>query len=148
VFSGVWSLDSYGQAVKNSVMRALASGWTLSGIVSYQTGQPFTPNVNSDLNNDGNATNDIAPGFRRNSFRYPTQFSVDPRITRDIPLVAGTKLTLIAEAFNVLNKHNVTSVNRTYYSFANNTFTRLLAFGTPTSTLGQRVVQLAGKVSF
>jgi hypothetical protein len=134
--------------MKNNILHALASGWTFSGIVSYQTGQPFTANVNSDLNNDGNATNDIAPGFRRNSFRYPTQFSVDPRITRDIPLVGGTKLQLIAEAFNVLNKHNVVTVNRAYYSFANNTFTPLLAFGTPTATAGQRVVQLAGKVTF
>jgi hypothetical protein len=148
VLSGVWSLDSYGQGMKNNVLHALATGWTISGIISYQTGQPFTPNVNSDLNNDGNATNDIAPGFTRNSFRYPTQFSVDPRITRDIPLIAGTKLTLIAEAFNVLNKHNVVSVNRTYYSFSNNTFTPLTAFGTPTATAGQRVVQLAGKVTF
>ncbi len=148
VISGVWSLDSYGRAMGNNMLRALASGWTISGIISYQTGQPFTPNVNADLNNDGNAVNDIAPGFRRNSFRYPTQFSVDPRITRDIPLLAGTKLTLIAEAFNVLNKHNVTTVNRTYYSFLNNTLTPLVAFGTPTSTAGQRVVQLAGKISF
>ncbi len=148
VLSGVWSLDSYAQGMKNNILHALASGWTFSGIVSYQTGQPFTPNVNSDLNNDGNATNDIAPGFRRNSFRYPTQFSVDPRITRDIPLIGGTRLQLIAEAFNVLNKHNVVTVNRTYYSFANNTFTPLLAFGTPTATSGQRVVQLAGKVTF
>ena len=148
VISGVWSLDSYGQSMKNNVLRALASGWTISGIISYQTGQPFTPNVNSDLNNDGNATNDIAPGFLRNSFRYPSQFSVDPRISRDIPLMAGTKLTLIAEAFNVLNRHNVVTVSRTYYSFANNTFTPLVAFGTPTATAGQRVVQLAGKITF
>ncbi len=156
VISGVFSLDSYGQAIKNNVMRSVASGWTISGIISYQTGQPFTPNVLTDLNNDGNSTNDVAPGFRRNSFRYPTQFSVDPRITRDIPLLAGTKLTLIAEAFNVLNKHNVTTENRTYYGFSGTDtptckapcLTRLIPFGTPTVTLGQRVVQLAGKVTF
>jgi outer membrane receptor protein involved in Fe transport len=150
VLSAVWSLDSYSQSMKSGLMRALASGWTISGIVSYQTGQPFTPNVNSDLNNDGNSTNDIAPGFRRNSFRYPSQFSVDPRIAKDIPLVGGTKLTLIAEAFNVLNKHNVVSENRTYFSYnaTSNTLTPLVTFGTPTATAGQRIVQLAGKVTF
>ena len=150
VLSGVWSLDSYAQGMKNSILHALASGWTISGIVSYQTGQPVTPNVNFDLNGDGNATNDIAPGFRRNSYRLPSQFSVDPRIARDIPLLSGTKLQLIAEAFNVLNKHNVTSISRTPYSFSNttNTFTPLVAFGAPTGTAGQRIVQLAAKVTF
>ena len=150
VLSGVWSLDSYAQGLKSSVMHALASGWTISGIVSYQTGQPFTPNVGTDLLNDGNPSNDIAPGFTRNSMRLPSQFSVDPRITRDIPIFAGARLQLIAEAFNVLNKHNVTAVNRTFYSFnsTTNTFAPLTTFGTPTATSGQRIVQLAGKVTF
>ena len=150
VLSGVWSLDNYAQGMKNSVLHALASGWTLSGIVSYQTGQPFTPNVNADLLNDGNLSNDIAPGFTRNSMRLPSQFSVDPRITRDIPLYGSARLQLIAEAFNVLNRHNVNGVNRTYYNFtaATNTLTPLVTFGTPTSTTGQRIVQLAGKVIF
>ncbi len=150
VLSGVWSLDSYAQGVKSGVMRALASGWSLSGIVSYQTGQPFTPNIGTDLLNDGNPSNDIAPGFTRNSMRLPSQFSVDPRITKDIPIFGATKLQLIAEAFNVLNRHNVNSVNRTYYSFnaTTNTVTPLIAFGTPLGTAGQRVVQLAGKITF
>jgi carboxypeptidase family protein/TonB-dependent receptor-like protein len=150
VFSGVLSLDSYSQGIKNSVMHALASGWTISGIVSYQTGQPFTPNIGTDLLNDGNPSNDIAPGFTRNSMRLPSQFSVDPRITRDIGLFGSAKIQLIAEAFNVLNKHNVNAVNRTYYSFnaTTNTVTPLIAFGTPTATAGQRIVQLAGKVTF
>src|SRR5581483_6241988 len=63
VFSGVWSLDNYAQHIGNSVLHALASGWTLSGIVSYQTGQPYTPTVSTDLNGDGNSANDYAPGF-------------------------------------------------------------------------------------
>ncbi|HYS53776.1 MAG TPA: TonB-dependent receptor [Thermoanaerobaculia bacterium] len=150
VLSGVWSLDGYAQGLKNNILHALGSGWTISGIVSYQTGQPFTPNVGTDLLNDGNPSNDIAPGFTRNSNRLPSQFSVDPRITRDIPIFAGAKLQLIAEAFNVLNKHNVTAVNRTFYSFnaTTSTFAPLTAFGTPTATAGQRIVQLAGKVTF
>jgi hypothetical protein len=150
VLSGVWSLDSYAQGVKSGAMRALASGWSLSGIVSYQTGQPFTPNIGADLLNDGNPSNDIAPGFTRNSMRLPSQFSVDPRITKDIPIFGATKLQLIAEAFNVLNRHNVNSVNRTYYSFnaTTNTVTPLIAFGTPLGTAGQRVVQMAGKITF
>ena len=44
----------------------------------------------------------------------------------------------------------VNGVNRAYYNStaATNTLTPLTTFGTPTSTAGQRIVQLAGKVTF
>ena len=150
VLSGVWSLDGYAQNIKSSVLHALVSGWTISGIVSYQTGQPFSPTVSADLNNDGNSANDIAPGFRRNSLRLPSQMSVDPRITRDIHFFGDTKLQLIAEAFNVLNRHNVSNVNRARYSY--NATTKVLTpnatFGVPSATSGQRIIQLAAKLTF
>ncbi|MDQ3283932.1 MAG: hypothetical protein M3Q69_21215, partial [Acidobacteriota bacterium] len=149
VLSGVWSFDSYAQSISSGWMRGLASGWTISGIASYQTGQPFTPIVNADLNNDGNAANDVAPGFRRNSMRLPSQFSVDPRITRDIAFGAA-RLQLIAEAFNVLNRSNVSNVNRTYYSYSSSAqeLTPLTTFNTPTVSVGPRIIQLAAKLSF
>ena len=150
VLSGVWALDSYAQNIKSGLWHALASGWSLSAIVSYQTGQPYTPNVNSDLNNDGNPSNDIAPGFTRNSLRLPYQFSVDPRVTRDIGVYGGARLQLIAEAFNLTNANNINGFNRTFYSYNATTkvLTPLSTFGTPTTTSGQRIVQLAGKVTF
>ncbi|HET7434818.1 MAG TPA: TonB-dependent receptor [Thermoanaerobaculia bacterium] len=150
VLSGVWSLDAYAQTLSSGWARVLAEGWSISGIASYQTGQPFTPVVGFDLNNDGNASNDIAPGFRRNSFRLPSQFSVDPRVTRDIRLPHGLGLQLIAEAFNVFNRSNVSAVNRTYYSYnsTKNELTNLAAFGTPTTSAGPRIVQLAAKLIF
>jgi hypothetical protein len=149
VLSGVWSLGSYADHVTSGFLRTLASGWTLSGIISYQSGQPFTPVVSADLNNDGNLSNDIAPGFRRNSQRLPSQFSVDPRITRDF-LFGGVRLQLIAEAFNVLDRSNVSNVNRTYYSFNANTnvLTKSATYGIPTVSAGPRILQLAAKVSF
>ncbi|HEX8173248.1 MAG TPA: TonB-dependent receptor [Thermoanaerobaculia bacterium] len=149
VLSGVWSLDSYAAGIGSGFLRSLASGWTLSGVASYQSGQPFTPVVNADLNNDGNASNDIAPGFRRNSQRLPSQLSIDPRLTRDLAF-GGVHLQLIAEAFNVLNRSNVSNVNRTYYSYTSgtNTLTRLSAYGTPTVSTGPRILQLAAKITF
>src|SRR3954469_14134234 len=141
VLSGVWSLDAYAQHISSGVLKALAEGWTLSGIASYQTGQPFSPTVSTDLNGDGNSANDLAPGFRRNSFRLPTQMSVDPRITRDILLPSNFRLQLIGEAFNVLNRHNVSNVNRTFYSYNATTkvFTPNATFNLPTATSGQRI---------
>ena len=87
---------------------AVLGGWSLSGIVTVATGLPYTATVtpNTDLNNDGNNRNDIAPGFARNSERLPMFMSWDPRLTKDIP-IGSVNLQLIAEAFNVLNRSNV-----------------------------------------
>ncbi len=149
VLSGVWSLDSYASGF-TGWQRGLLGGWTISGILSYQTGQPYTPTVNSDLNNDGNPSNDIAPGYRRNSFRLPSQTDLSPRIAKDIGLFSSARLQLIAEAFNVLNKHNVSNVNRAMYSYNATTqvLTPISSFGFPTATTGQRIIQLAARVLF
>lgn len=150
VLSGVWNLDSYASGIENGIVKKLASGWTFSGIASYQSGQPYSASISTDLNNDGNSFNDLAPGFRRNSFRLPSQFDVSPRIARDIPLYHEAHLQLIAEAFNLLNGHNVSNVIRTYYSYtaSTNTLTKNASFGVPTATAGQRIVQLAARVTF
>jgi Carboxypeptidase regulatory-like domain/TonB dependent receptor len=150
VLSGVWSLDSYARGISNGAAHAFASGWTLSGIFSYQTGQPYSAKVSSDLNNDQNSANDLAPGTTRNQFRFPSQLDLSPRITKDFGIIRDARIQLIAEAFNMLNRHNVTAVNNTLYSYnaATTTLTRLSTFGTPTATAGQRIIQLAAKVTF
>jgi outer membrane receptor for ferrienterochelin and colicin len=156
VLSGVWSLDSYSQHM-SGVSRAIFGGWTISGIASWQTGQPYSAVASTDLNNDGNARNDRAPGFRRNSFRLPNQFSVDPRVTKDIGLFAGARLQLIAEAFNLLNRSNVNGVRNTFYAVTNaagNVPTKVTLqdaanpFGSATLSFGPRILQFAAKVSF
>ena len=38
VLSGVWALNDYAKGLTNGVARALAEGWTISGIVTYQSG--------------------------------------------------------------------------------------------------------------
>jgi len=155
VLSGVWSLDSYSQKM-GGMSRALFGGWTISGIASWQSGQPYSAVVNTDINNDGNARNDRAPGFARNSFRLPSKFSLDPRLTKDVGLFAGARLQLIAEAFNLLNRSNVNGVRNTYYAVTNTAGvpTKLTLqdaanpFGQPTSSFGPRIMQFAAKVTF
>jgi len=155
VLSGVWSLDSYSQHM-GGVSRAIFGGWTISGIASWQTGQPYSAVASTDLNNDGNARNDRAPGFARNSFRLPSQFSVDPRVTKEIGLFSGARIQLIAEAFNLLNRSNVNGVRNTYYAVTNTAGvpTKLTLqdaanpFGLPTSSFGPRILQFAAKITF
>ena len=154
VLSGVWSLDSYASGIQNGFVKALAGGWTISGIASYQTGQPFTPVVNADLNNDGNNRNDRAPGYDRNSFRLPNQFDVAPRITKDINLFSSLRLQLIGEAFNVFNRSNVNAVRNTLYNYDATNKKLILqsnpttGFNTATGSVGPRIIQLAAKLTF
>ncbi|HVT02088.1 MAG TPA: TonB-dependent receptor [Thermoanaerobaculia bacterium] len=149
VLSGVWAPD-YARGLQNGILRGIVGGWSFSGIASYQTGQPYTPAIVGDLNNDGNNSNDRAPGLKRNSFRLPNQFSLDPRLSKEIPLSRGLRLQLIAEAFNITNRSNVNGVRTTFYAFdaTKKTLTPLTTFGSPTSSSGPRIVQLAAKILF
>lgn len=154
VFSGVWGLN-YFDDVKNTFARALLRGWTLSGILSYQSGQPYSAVVNGDLNNDGNRVNDRVPGYARNTLRLPSQTSIDPRITRDIPLMNDYRVQLIAEAFNLTNRSNVTRVRNTMFNFASNRLTQVTGFSnpvtgfqSPSAVAGPRTYQFAVKLLF
>jgi hypothetical protein len=127
-------------------------GWSLSGIAAYQTGQPYTAIVNTDLNNDGNTRNDRAPGFARNSFRLPSTLSVDPRLSKTLPLAGSVRVQLIAEAFNVFNRSNVNAVRNTYYGFTGGQLVPqtnpATGFGSATTSVGPRIVQLAARLTF
>jgi hypothetical protein len=155
VLSGVWSLDSYSQHM-GGASRAILGGWTISGIAAWQTGQPYSAIASTDLNNDGNARNDRAPGFARNSFRLPSQFSVDPRVTKEIGLFSGAHVQLIAEAFNLFNRSNVNGVRNTYYAVTNTAGvpTKVTLqdaanpFSSATLSSGPRILQFAAKVTF
>jgi outer membrane receptor protein involved in Fe transport len=161
VLSGVWNL-AYADHL-NGFARAFLGGWSLSGIISYQSGQPFTPVVTNagfttainDLNNDGNRANDRVPGVGRNSLRKPSQTSIDPRLTKDIPLRGDLHLQLIAEAFNLTNKSNVSNVRNTAYTYniGTNVFTPassdpLTGYLSPSAVAGPRTYQFAAKFLF
>jgi hypothetical protein len=126
----------------------LARNWSLSGILTVQSGQPYTARVGAvDLNGDGNTRNDIAPGTDRNEFRLPTIVVMDLRVARDLPF-GDKKVQLIWEAFNLFNRDNINGVNNTLYSVVGTTLTRSTTFGRPTSSFGERIMQLAVKLTF
>jgi len=141
VLSGVWDLD-YGTHA-SGWKHWLLGGWALSGIASYQTGQPYTAMATTDINSDGNNRSDRQPGFARNTFRLPALITVDPRVTKSFAF-APARLQLIAEAFNVFNRSNVSAVRTAYTT----TSTLTSGFGSATSSSGPRIVQLAAKLSF
>jgi hypothetical protein len=148
VFSGVYDTEGLGgTGMAGTLMR----GWTFSAIGTLASGQPYAARVGTaDLNNDLNTRNDIAPGTVRNQYRLPNFYSLDIRIARTVPVAGRVAVQPIFEVFNLLNADNVNFVNTTLYGV--NTTTNVLtpnaSFGQPLGTAGQRIVQLAIRVTF
>jgi hypothetical protein len=157
-------------AVSNlsGVSHTLLGGWEISGILTAQSGQPYTAFLNTDINNDANRSNERVPGSARDTYRLPSIFSVDPRITRNIKLGERVNFKLIAEAFNVFNRQNIIGVRTTLYNVSTATAlasnpcpglaagsrclvpqtTGSTAFGLPSNDIGPRILQLAAKFVF
>jgi len=165
VLSGVWNLN-YAQRFSGAAKQILG-GWEISGILTAQSGQPYSAMVNSDLNNDSNRSTDRTPGVGRNTFYLPRTVSLDPRVTKNVQLTERLRLQLIGEAFNIFNHTNINGVSRTQYVVIQNspnpvtgkppcalTVTQCLAnpsnfpFQFPTSDITPRIVQLAAKFVF
>jgi outer membrane receptor protein involved in Fe transport len=147
VASGVYSTNGLAAGFDGFVA-GLVKGWSFSGILTAQSGQPYTARVGLvDLNIDGNPSNDIAPGTTRNQFRLPSVVTFDPRIARDLPL-GRTRVQLIWEAFNLFNRSNISAVTSTYYSVSGTTLTPSTTFGRASASAGERIMQLAVKMTF
>src|SRR5262249_5375437 len=113
VLSGLWELN-YGKNLP-TIPRTILHGWTLSGVLVAQTGQPYSGHLYYDLNSDGVLGTDRTPGLGRNTFSAPSTTSLDPRISRSFALGEHVNLRFSADAFNVLNHANIISVNDNQY---------------------------------
>jgi outer membrane receptor protein involved in Fe transport len=164
VVSPIWDLDGYSHSLSHS-MRYLVGGWQLSGILTAQTGQPYSASVNFDLNGDSNSRTDRVPGIGRDTFYLPKFVSLDPRITKSVPITERVKAQLILEAYNSFNRVNYTSLSTVQYSVSNSAavcgtgvvlpcFTApRTPFQAPLSTQlnfspGSRILQLSAKITF
>jgi hypothetical protein len=147
VGSAVYSTTAFAHRF-HGYLRSVFDRWTLSAIYTLQSGQPYSAYVSTDINGDNNRFNDIAPGTTRNQYRYTASASLDPRAARDISLGRTTRLTLIWEAFNLLNRDNYNLVSQTLYDVTGTTLRRVREFGDRLATTDPRIMQLAVKLSF
>jgi len=165
VLSGIWNLDSYAGRFSRGA-RYFLGGWQLSGIFTAESGQPYSANVNFDLNNDSNSRTDRVPGVGRDTFYLPNFVSLDPRVTKTIPVTERVKAELIFEGYNIFNHTNFTSVSTTRYSASTSPtvcagtpdpnlclVNPRTPFQTPLSTQiifgpGSRILQLSAKITF
>jgi hypothetical protein len=170
--SVIWELPAgQGRAHQlQGVLGALGNDWTVTAIVTIQSGVPIAvtqttnfnafagfgtqrPNVGDPtLPADERTPNQwfntaafaVAPQFTigsasRNPVRGPSYRNVDMAVMRRIPLHASTSLELRAEVFNLLNTPPL-GAPAGALGAAN--------FGTITTALDPRVVQLAVKLLF
>jgi outer membrane receptor protein involved in Fe transport len=122
--------------------------WWFSGIFTAQSGQPYSARINGDLNGDGNTRNDLAPGTTRNALRLPAIVQLDLRVARDVPLGSRATAQLIVEGFNVLNRDNINGVVMAKYALSGAILRPNLLFGGPMTSAGERIIQLACRVTF
>ncbi len=186
-FNAIYRLPQFASA--GGVADKLMNGWWLSGILSMQSGYPFTPVLNSNrsrskVNGGGGGIDrpDLLPGrhgsniilggptqyfdptaFKvpeagflgtagRNILRGPGYAGLDFSMAKDTSLRflgdAG-KLEFRAEFFNILNRVNFSSPNRTVFAGLLDNERPLATVGTITSTVGSsRQIQFALKILF
>jgi Carboxypeptidase regulatory-like domain/TonB dependent receptor-like, beta-barrel len=125
VASAVWNPSVPGGLKDSAVGRAIFNGWTISPIVLVQDGVPYSANV------QGNGPGAISSGisgsgalgripilFERNAFRQPRIVNVDLRLSRRFRFTETTNFEILAEAFNLFNRYQVTGVNTNMYVFS------------------------------
>ncbi|NYF79217.1 TonB-dependent receptor [Granulicella arctica] len=122
------------RVVDNKYARYAFNGFTVSGSLTAQTGQPLTGFMASgpvskigdgglsgaELSLFNSGTNGRVPDAvaHRNSFTGPGIHNVDARISRDFTIHNAIKLQLFAEAFNLANHKNILSVSTNLYTYA------------------------------
>jgi hypothetical protein len=115
----------------NGTARAILNGWTFAPILNAFSGQRVTPTVSGNVspaNNFGINSGTQAGGLNgslgstrfallpRNFFKQPRIWYLDLRLSRRFGITEGTKLELLAEAFNLFNRTQVTTVSAGIYS--------------------------------
>jgi hypothetical protein len=179
VVSAVYNTN-FASLKDSAVGRAIFNGWTIAPIFNAFSGQRNTGVISGSItptafgfaststpgggvNGSGGATRFAA--LPRNFFKQPNIWYVDLRLSRRFKITEGTNIELLAEAFNLFNRTQITGVNTTLYNFSTPTSTPIpcpagvaqcltsnAAFGTVTgadSTLfRERQVQLAVRFEF
>jgi hypothetical protein len=128
--------------------RMLLRHWTVSFSYDVLSGAPYSAYADADLNGDGNAFNDLAPGTTRNQYRLPWYMSFNPRAARDFRFGDNKKVTILWEAFNLTNRPNYIAVDDVLYTLTTSGLQRNPLFRRATAQDEGRMMQVAARLSF
>jgi hypothetical protein len=115
-FAGSMALPLHERKGPKAV-REVLDGWRVSAIGTATSGAPYSYKIfggsylsggRESINGSGGAT--YLPTVGRNTLRLAPRGKVDLRLGREVKLGGGKRLTAFAEAFNLFNAQNVSSV--------------------------------------
>jgi hypothetical protein len=118
----------------NRLVRQLVNGWSVSGIVTAATGQPYNASIGTSIlgaaiPGDGGMTGAEVSTFAsatggrvswlpRNFYNLPNYETVDVRMGRGFSFVERYRLDFMVDAFNLFNRTIVGGVNTTAYTYS------------------------------
>lgn len=148
----------FGLGGDSRVGRAIFGGWTISPIVTIQSGSAYTGTTSGNVSG-GTSTGPLGAGgssrlpfLEPNTFRTPSLYNLDLRVSRRFRFTETMNLELLAETFNLTNTFQATGVNSRIYILSGSTFTYDPGFGGVTnagnSVFRERQVQLAARFQF
>jgi hypothetical protein len=130
VASVVWA-PPYARSLQNKALRLLLDGYSFSSVGTFASGQPLFVTISGfpsggvdsgvtggEITNTGGTTGGRPPQVGRNIYIGPSLYQVDFRIMRQFTLHENFKLQFLAEAFNIFNHTNISSVNTTAFNYA------------------------------
>jgi carboxypeptidase family protein len=145
--------------ISSKPLRRAFDGFQFSGILTLADGRPYSGTVSGNPSPSGVTSgllgvggNARFPGVGRNTYVAPGSAIVDFRVAREIKFSERVRWQLIAEAFNALNRINITSINMTQYNirgavlFPRTDFQSISATGTNLSR--ERQYQLGTRLTF
>jgi outer membrane receptor protein involved in Fe transport len=95
-------------------IHSILRNFSMSSIVTLQTGRPFTMFVGFDANGDTNPVTDRVGNLGRNTYYGDPLYSWDLRISRYFQIRERLRLDLMVDAFDLLNRPNVDEVTSVY----------------------------------
>jgi hypothetical protein len=148
----------FGVGRNSSLGRAIFGGWTISPIVTIQSGRPYSAGTSGNASGAtgqgliGAGGAGRLPNIERNAYRLPYAFNVDLRISRRFRITETANFEVFAEGFNIFNRVNVTDVGTRAYTLSGNTLTYDPLFGIPSEAgntiFRERQIQFAGRFQF
>ena len=132
-----YSLNDLRHVLSINGLYYLPLGVSIGGIYIAYSGRPYTAQLGSDYNGDG-TNNDRPVGVGKDTLRGEWYQKLDMFISKEFR-INSTRLTLRADAFNILNIRNITD-----YGNILNTLTYQIA----QTAYDPRTIQLAARFSF
>lgn len=127
-------------------------GLRVGSIVFARSGFPYTGLVGIDADGDGFTTTNSTQSYgdrpaslSRNSYRFPSQVTLDASLAYDLKIVGSQRFEVRFDVFNLANRKNVASLNNIVGLDPNNP---PAAFGTVLSYRDQRQAQIAVRYRF